>query len=214
MLQVKHFTFNLFQENTYILYDENTRDGCIIDAGNSQSKEDAILLGFIEKENIKINRLLNTHAHIDHILGNKKVADELGLTPELHAADLYTFDNTIRTAQIFGFSLDDSPKPRLSLSEGDKIQIGASAVEVIFTPGHSKGSVSFYCPEHGFIISGDVIFNESIGRTDLQGGNYQELIETISSKIYSLPPQTIIYSGHGPQTSVAYEMRHNPFVKA
>jgi hydroxyacylglutathione hydrolase len=214
MLQIKSFTFNLFQENTYILYDENTRDGCIIDAGNSESQEDAILFDFIEKQKLNIKRLLNTHAHIDHILGNKKVAERYNLKPELHESDLFTFENTKRNSLIFGFVLDDTPSPELSLKEGAVITISDNELEILFTPGHSKGSVSFYCRKQGFVISGDVIFNQSIGRTDLPGGNQQILLNSIAEKIYTLPPETVIYSGHGPETSVAYEMKHNPFIRA
>lgn len=213
MLKVNKFTFNFFRENTYVVFDTDTRDAVIIDPGNYTLSEDEILFGFIQDEGLRINRLLLTHAHIDHLLGNEAVHSALGLIPELHPDDLHTFTTTLSHDEMFGVDLKNTPRPSLSLHEGMRIEVGKHILEVLFTPGHSSGSVSFYHAEQPFIISGDVIFMESIGRTDLPGGNLQTLLQTITDKVYTLPPQTIIYSGHGDETTVAYESAHNPFVR-
>ncbi len=205
--------FNFIQENTYIVYDEELKDAVIIDAGNQYEQEHALLFNFIESNGLVVKRLLNTHAHIDHILGNEACALKYGLRPEIHLEDLFTFENTIQNSRMFGLDLSSSPRPEVTLKEKDEIKIGKNTLNVIFTPGHCKGHVSFYCALQDFVLSGDVIFMESIGRTDLPGGDYNTLINTIQDKIYALPPQTTIYSGHGETTSVGYEMKHNPFVK-
>lgn len=213
MLKVNKFTFNFFRENTYVVSDTETREAVIIDPGNHTATEDALLLDFIREQKLNITRLLLTHAHIDHLLGNECISKALGLTPELHPDDLHTFTTTLSHDEMFGVDLKNSPHPRLSLQEGMHIAIGRHTLQVLFTPGHSSGSVSFYNAEHHFIISGDVLFMESIGRTDLPGGSLQTLLNTISEKIYTLPPQTTVYCGHGEDTTVAYESVHNPYVR-
>lgn len=213
MLKVKCFTFNFIQENTYIVYNEVSKEAVIIDAGNQYETEHELLFKFIEENRLEVKRLLNTHTHIDHIMGNEACAAKFKLTPEMHEADLFTFENTVQNSMLWGIDLSQSPKPQSTLKENDLIVLGNSNLKILFTPGHCRGHVSFYCAEQNFILSGDVIFMESIGRTDLPGGNMQTLLSSIQSQIYTLPPETIIYSGHGDPTSVGYEMKHNPFVK-
>lgn len=213
MLAVKCFTFNFIQENTYIVYHTETREAVIIDAGNQYPEEDNALFKFIEANELKVIRLLNTHAHIDHIMGNEACFKKYGLAPEIHELDLFTFEKTIANSSMWGIDLSKSPVPLQSLKENSTIDIGSESMQILFTPGHSQGHVSFYYPKEHFILSGDVIFMGSIGRTDLPGGNHQTLLNTIQNQVYSLPPQTTIFSGHGEATSVGYEMMHNPFIR-
>jgi hydroxyacylglutathione hydrolase len=213
MLTVHFFTFNFIGENTYVVFDAAGRDAVIIDAGNQFAEEDTALFDFITTNQLVVKRLLNTHTHIDHILGNEACVKKYGLRPEMHAEDQYTFEQTIQRSAMWGVDLRTSPQPVATLKEGEVITLGAETMEILFTPGHCRGHVSFYRAKQNFILSGDVIFMESIGRTDLPGGDMQTLLNTIQNKIYTLPPQTVIYSGHGEPTSVGYEMKHNPFVK-
>jgi glyoxylase-like metal-dependent hydrolase (beta-lactamase superfamily II) len=213
MLSIKQFTFNFIGENTYIVYDNESKEAVIIDAGNQFPEEDEALFNFIASHELKVIRLLNTHTHIDHILGNRACADKFNLLPEMHPEDLYTFQIMVKSGQQWGIDLSNSPKPKTSLQEYDEIIVGREKLQILFTPGHCKGHVSFYCAAQNFIISGDTIFMESIGRTDLPGGDMPTLLNSIQTKIYTLPPQTIIYSGHGDPTSVGFEMMHNPFIK-
>jgi hydroxyacylglutathione hydrolase len=213
MLHVKHFTFNFIQENTYIVYDDISLEAVIIDAGNQYPQEDETLFKFVDDHQLKVTRLLNTHAHIDHIMGNKSCSLKYGLTPEIHPEDISTFEMMIQSGEQWGIDLSTSPVPKTTLKENDEILLGKEKMKILFTPGHCKGHVSFYCAQQNFLLSGDVIFMRSIGRTDLPGGDTQTLLNSIQQKIYTLPPQTIIYSGHGDSTSVGYEMMHNPYVR-
>ncbi len=213
MLIVKFFTFNFIRENTYLVYDDISLECVIIDAGNQYPEEDELLFKFISDHKLKVSRLLNTHTHLDHIMGNKSCAQRYSLVPEMHREDDFTFRSTIQSSGNWGVDLHDSPVPSPSLNEHDEIRLGNETLKIIFTPGHCKGHISFYCPGQNFIISGDVIFMESIGRTDLPGGDLQTLINTIQNKIYTLSPETVIYNGHGDSTTVGYEMKHNPFVR-
>ncbi len=213
MLKIKCFTFNFIQENTYIVYDTESAEAVIVDAGNQYVQENERLFHFIEEQALRVTRLLNTHAHIDHILGNEACATKYQLTPEIHLEDLITFENTIKTSLIWGINLNTSPTPKTTLRDTETIFIGKESLEILFTPGHSRGHVSFYCAKQHFVLSGDVIFMGSIGRTDLPGGNAATLLSTITNKIYTLPMETTIYSGHGEPTRVGHEMKHNPFIQ-
>lgn len=211
MLDIKHFTFNAFQENTYLLFDD-TKQCAIIDPGCSNDAERKQLTEFIEKNNLTPTRLLNTHCHIDHILGNRFVADKYNLKLEINEHDLPTLEAGERVAQMYDIDYDPSPEPSVFLTEKDSIKIGNSELEIFFTPGHSLGSITFYCKQQKFIIAGDVLFYGSIGRTDLPGGNHQTLINSIKQKLFVLDNETKVYSGHGISTTIGYEKLHNPFV--
>jgi hydroxyacylglutathione hydrolase len=211
MLQIKSFTFGPFQENTYVLYNEEKR-GIIIDPGCFTSSEEQQLQTFISENRIQLEHLWLTHGHIDHILGNYFIHQTYNLLPEMHKEDLPFIDMQMASAMRFGLKTAQSPKPQLFIEGDTTIEFYRDKFQVLHTPGHSKGSISFYCAEQAFVISGDVLFKQSIGRTDLPGGDYNELITTIKSQLLTLPAETVVYSGHGPSTQIGLEIQHNPFL--
>ena len=212
MIQVKGFTFNPFQENTYVLYDE-TGDCVIIDPGCYGPEEKLELTNFIKQEKLKPSLLLNTHCHIDHILGNKYVAETWDLKLTIHKKEKELLAAAQEYGVNWGIFAEKSPEPSSFADEGDVIHFGKSTLEVLFTPGHSPGSICFYNANDNICISGDVLFFQSIGRTDLPGGDFNTLIESIKQKLFRLPDDTIIYPGHGPATTILKEKKTNPFVK-
>jgi glyoxylase-like metal-dependent hydrolase (beta-lactamase superfamily II) len=211
MLYLKSFTFNPFQENTYVVYtDEGS--ALIIDPGNSTPLEDAQLKGFIDEKKLRPERLLLTHGHIDHIMGNKFLHNTYGLLPEVHQADLISIQGMPESAALFGVSCDASPLPQNYLKEGEDIILGKYIFKSFFTPGHSPGSLSFYNAANKVLLSGDVLFNRSIGRSDLPGGDHATLINSIKNKLLVLPDDVRVYSGHGPATTIGFERNNNPFL--
>ena len=213
MLTVKVFCFNPFQENTYILYNEQ-KQAVVIDPGCHTAAEQQTVVGFIAQNGLTPVRLINTHCHIDHVLGNNFIAKTYNLGLEIHELETENLEKAVPYGEMFGLVVAPQPTPTSYLTAHDTIVLGADELQVIFTPGHSAGSVSLYCAAQNFVISGDVLFFESIGRTDLPGGSFVVLKESITQKMYSLPPQTKVYSGHGNPTSIGYEMQHNPYIKA
>lgn len=211
MIQIHRFTFNPFQENTYVLFDES-KDCVIVDPGCSNSSEQQQLVQFILSKQLKPVLLLNTHCHIDHILGNKFVYDTYKLSPQIHQKDLVILQNGMRTAQLYQLNYSEPPLPEKFIEEGDIVSFGNSQLEVLFTPGHSPGSVIFYNRVQKFAISGDVLFRESIGRTDFPGCNHNDLISSIKNKLFLLDDATVVHSGHGPKTTIGYEKENNPFL--
>ena len=211
MLKVDFFTFGPFQENTYILSDE-TSECLIIDPGCYDDEERNTLVAFIKKNNLKPVKLLNTHCHIDHVFGNKFIAEKYNLGLEIHKKDLKVLESLMSVAHLYGLNAEPSPEPKIFLEEGDKIIFGKSELDILFTPGHSPGSVSFVSYEQKFVIGGDVLFYGSIGRTDLPGGHHATLIESIKTKLFPLGDDFIVYSGHGPETKIGFERKNNPFV--
>jgi hydroxyacylglutathione hydrolase len=211
MLHLKSFTFNPFQENTYVIYDDELT-AFIIDPGNSTASENAELKKFIDDKKLNLKRLLLTHAHIDHILGNKFILDTYGLLPEVHKAEVFFIEKMPQSAAMYGVSCDPSPFPEKFLNEGDKIKLGNYEFECLFTPGHSPGSISFYNKENKLIIGGDVLFRGSIGRSDLPMGNHEILIRSITEKLLVLGDDVKVYSGHGPSTTIGVERQTNPFL--
>jgi glyoxylase-like metal-dependent hydrolase (beta-lactamase superfamily II) len=211
MLNQKSFVFNLFSENTYILYLE-TGEAAIIDPGCNDSAENRKLADFISSNGLKPVLLLNTHAHIDHIFGNHFVYEKYGLKPYLHHADLQILEALEYSASFYGTTATASPMPEVFLNDGDFINLGDEKLEVIYAPGHSPGSVCFYSEKHKKLWGGDVLFRESIGRTDLPGGDFDTLAHYIHTCLFTLPDDVIIYSGHGPTTTIGHEKKHNPFV--
>ena len=210
MLQVKSFVFNPFQENTFVLYDE-TRECAIIDPGCSDENENAQLRDFIKKEKLLVKLLLNTHCHIDHVLGNRFVKETYKVNllihrteePVLKAAEVY--------APSYGFHDYQHQPANGWLEEGDFLMIGNQTFEVLFVPGHSPGHVAFYSEKNRVLIGGDVLFYNSIGRTDLPGGNHQTLINSIHTKLFTLPDHVKVFAGHGPETTIGFEKKTNPF---
>jgi glyoxylase-like metal-dependent hydrolase (beta-lactamase superfamily II) len=210
-INVEQLAGNPFMENTYVLYDD-TRECVIIDPGNSNSKEDMALSEVINRLQLKPVRLLNTHCHIDHILGNQFVANTWGLTLEACQEDEYNLDMDEMVSAKYGIFYRKSPRIGRYINAQDKVQFGNSELEILFTPGHTAGSISFYNSENHILISGDVLFEQSIGRTDLPGGDFDTLINTIKNQLFVLPDETIVYSGHGNPTTIGRERISNPFL--
>jgi hydroxyacylglutathione hydrolase len=211
MATVKRFVFNPFQENTYVLFDD-TRECVIIDPGMYDGNEERTLRQFIENENLKPVKLLNTHCHIDHIFGNRYVLEKYKIPFYAHLLEMDNLRNASAYAGMFGVKLDEQPEPEFFLKENDTVQFGNTTLKVLFTPGHSAGSISFYNDPNTFIIAGDVLFQRSIGRTDLPGGDYNTLIRSITSQLMPLGNDVIVYSGHGPDTTIGEEREENPFL--
>lgn len=209
MIQVKKFTFNPFQENTYILYDE-TKECVIIDPGCYEREEEKILEEFIRQEGLKPVRLLNTHCHIDHVLGNQFVAKTFELDLEIHKEDEETLKSVMNYAHVYGFTnYKESPDPVHFLEEGDVVSFGSSELSVLFGPGHAPGHIAFYSAENKFVINGDILFAGSFGRVDLPGGSLDVLKETIINKMFLLPEDTVVYCGHGGETTIGNEKSSN-----
>ena len=212
-MKLKSFTFNQFYENTFIVSD-STNDCIIVDPGCYSNDEKNILKKYIEDNNLNTVKLINTHCHIDHILGNKFVAKTWGINLETHQNDIELLENSSEIARLYGFiDYEKSPSTTQFLNEGDVVKFGNSKLKILYTPGHAPGHISLYSKEEKFIISGDVLFNNSIGRTDLPGGDFNVLIESIKTKILCLDDDTVVYCGHGPATTVGYERVNNPFLK-
>ncbi len=217
MIQVKRFIFNSFGVNTYVVWD--SKDGIIIDCGCQDSFEWDELYSFIKKEKINIRHILNTHLHIDHVLGNRYAVKEFDLDIEANKLDYPLYLNLRdQVAMFFGeqatslFNYDFTQHIGPSLDDNSKIQFGSETLEVITSPGHSPGSICFYNRSNDILFSGDTLFQSSIGRTDLPGGNYTDIISSLS-RLTNLPSSTTIYSGHGNATTIASELIHNPFLR-
>ena len=212
-MEIHQITFNTFQENTFILWD-NTTDCIIIDPGCYERNEELELVDFINKNNLNPVKLINTHCHIDHILGNKFVSEKWDLELYINKIDLPLLEGSGDIARMYGFeNYKGSPYPKHYLEEGDILEFGESKLEILFTPGHAPGHICLFNKEEGFIVSGDVLFNGSIGRTDLPGGDFDTLIESIKTKLMTLQDETIVYCGHGPSTSIGRERLSNPFLQ-
>jgi hydroxyacylglutathione hydrolase len=212
MAQVHTFEFNPFAENTYLVWDE-TGECAIFDPGCYTSAERDALRLFIEKNGLKPVRLINTHCHLDHVFGNKFVADTWGLPLEIHRGEIPVLERFPQTCQMYGIpNVQPSPAPGAFLEEGSIITFGNTRLETLFTPGHSPASLSFYCKKDGFVLAGDVLFYESIGRTDLPGGDFDTLLHSIRAQLFALPGETIVYPGHGPTTTLRHEKEYNPFL--
>lgn len=210
-MEIKKFTFNPYQENTYVLYDES--GACvIIDPGMYTGAEQNELVAFIKANNLKPERLLNTHCHIDHVLGNKFVFDNWGLKPEFNKGELYILQAVAGYAPQMGMQYELSPEPEHFLPETGTIEFGNSNLKLIFAPGHSPAHLCFYAEKENFLIGGDVLFYRSIGRTDLPGGNHQQLIDSIKNNVFLLPDDCEVFPGHGPSTTIAFEKMNNPFL--
>ena len=212
MLSVRSFTFNPVQENTYVLYNE-AGQCCIIDPGCYFPEEEQQLKSFIEQNSLHPILLLNTHCHLDHVFGNKFVHQTWSLTLHIHPLEKKLLDFAPQSGQMWQLPFDNYEEELVYLKEGTNIKVGTDELEIRFAPGHSPGSVCFYHEPGGFVIGGDVLFNGSIGRTDLPGGDFNTLINSIQTQLFILPDDTKVYSGHGPVTTVGFEKMNNPFVK-
>jgi glyoxylase-like metal-dependent hydrolase (beta-lactamase superfamily II) len=212
MIQIQRFTFNDFQVNTYLLWDE-TLDAVLIDAACYDKEEQSELNDFIEGKGLHLVENLNTHCHIDHVLGNGFVSAQFGVNPRYHKDSEFFFHTAREIGSSFGFRLGEIPPSAGYLEDGQKITWGNSSLTVLFTPGHAQGHVCFFQPDQGFVITGDVLFKDTIGRTDLPSGNFDLLMHSIKTKLFTLPETTVVWPGHGPETDIGYESRNNPFIR-
>jgi len=212
MIKIKKFTFNPVRENTYVLFDE-TNDCVIIDPGMYDSEEQNEFHRFIKDNNLKPVLLLNTHCHYDHVFGNKFVFDNWSLKPQFHQGELFVLQAIPGYVPQMGLHYELSPEPEVFLPETGTVSFGNSVLELIFAPGHSPAHLCFYAKEDNFLIGGDVLFYNSIGRTDLPGGNHAQLISNIKNNLFILPDDCEVYPGHGPATTIGFEKLHNPFLQ-
>jgi len=213
MLTVQSLLFSPVQENTYLVYNEKG-ETLIIDPGCYFPEERSVLKEKINTKGLKPRMLVNTHCHLDHVFGNKFVYETWGLELHFHAAEQKVFDYAPAAGDLWDLPFQNYSGPIHHIKEGTKINVGEDELEILFTPGHSPGSISFYSAVGGWVISGDVLFRESVGRTDLPGSDFLTLEKSIRTQLYTLPNATHVYSGHGMPTTIGYEKQNNPFVKA
>lgn len=211
MLKIKSFVFSPIQENTYLLYNE-LNHCIIIDPGCYFPEEKDELKAFITQSGLQPRLLLNTHCHLDHVFGNKFVAEEYGLSLQIHEKEKAMLEFAPASGLMYDLPFDNYTGDLLFLKEGENLVLDGDELEIFFVPGHSPGHICFYCTKQSFIISGDVLFNRSIGRTDLPMGDHQTLLSSIRKKLFVLPDETVVYSGHGPVTTIGDEKRENPFL--
>ncbi len=214
MATVVRFVFNPFQENTYLVIDDATKACAVIDPGCSSPAEEQELLSYVESAGLQPVLLLNTHAHIDHILGNALVGKKFGLSLRIHEKELVILEAAPQVAVYYGLPVPEPypADPEAYLRDGEELIFGESRMQVLFTPGHSPGEVCFYLPQEGLLLAGDVLFRESIGRTDLPGGDHAMLLQSIKERLLVLPDETRVFPGHGPETTIEHERRMNPFL--
>lgn len=210
MLHIKSFVFGPFQENTYVLSDDNGT-GIIVDPGCYEPAEQQQLYDYIENNDIQITQIINTHCHIDHVLGNEFVKQHFQVPLAIPKGEKEVFLAVQSYAPVYGFHKYREAEIDQYIDEHDSISFGDITLKVLSVPGHSPGHLAFYHPESGCCLSGDVLFLGSIGRTDLPGGDHQTLIDSIHQKMFSLPAETTVYSGHGPPTTIGQEKKSNPF---
>lgn len=211
-MTVSGFTFNAFSENTYLLHDA-TGECIVIDPGCYERAEQEALRSFIAQQGLRVVLLLNTHCHIDHVFGNQFVLDTYQVPFLIHEADLATLRSVPAYAPSYGFAHYNPAEPTGFLQAGEPVRFGTTELDVRFAPGHAPGHVVFYHAPTSTVIGGDVLFQGSIGRTDLPGGDYATLISSIKSQLLTLPDDTVVYPGHGPATTVGQERRTNPFLQ-
>lgn len=212
-MKIQVFTFNPFQENTYVVSDEHG-EAVIIDPGCHTPDEERELSAYIADHGLTAKYLLNTHCHIDHVLGNAYIKRKFGLDLWAHPLEIPQLASVPTYAPVYGFPQYESTTIDHQLNEGDVIKIGRHELKVLFVPGHAPGHVVFYHQQEGWMIGGDVLFRGSIGRTDLPGGDHQQLLEAIRKRLFPLPDDTVVWPGHGPETTLGFEKVHNPFVGA
>jgi glyoxylase-like metal-dependent hydrolase (beta-lactamase superfamily II) len=198
--------------NSYILFDE-TGECILIDAACYDPGEQDELSSYISSNNLTLVRNLNTHCHVDHVLGNNFIAEKYGITPEYHINSTPFFHTLQEISYSFGFRVDKMPQAERFLEDSEIIRWGNSSLKVFYTPGHAEGSVCFYNEPQRFVITGDVLFKDTIGRTDLPSGDFNQLMKSIKTKLFTLPDETTVYPGHGPETTIGYERENNPFIR-
>lgn len=194
--------------NCFVLADGETKEGVVVDPGD----ETEAILALVRNKGIRVKYILNTHGHFDHVGGNRRMVEATGATLMIHQGDEPYFSRASRSATMYGLKAEDSPAPAAYLTDGQTITFGSCELRVIHTPGHTPGGCCFHLPAEGKLISGDTLFADSIGRTDLPGGSQEQLVSSIRSKLLVLPAETRVYPGHGPETTIGYEKSHNPYL--
>ena len=212
MITIKPFIFNFFRENTYLLYDQ-TKEAVLIDCGCMTSHEESVLSEFIDKHQLVLKRLFCTHYHFDHVIGNAYIFHKYGIRPEIHRGEKAAAPTLRKQALRYGRIVNlEEIEPAVYIEDNEELYFGNSVLKAILVPGHSPASLAYYSEDGQFVISGDTLFPGSIGRTDLFGGDYQTLISNIKNKLLTLPDNTLVYSGHGPATTIGTEKAHNPYL--
>ena len=212
MLRIKQFIFNDFGESTYLITDEATKDAIVVDPGMASKDDYKRFDDFVKDNGIKVKQIVNTHLHIDHCFGINYVRDKYGVNVAAHVDDAPLGDQLSVQARMFGIPGDyKGVAIDVPLADGDVISVGKEKLYVIHTPGHTQGGICLYSPDGKFLISGDTLFQHTIGRTDHPGGNHEQLVESVNNKLLTLPDDTLVLSGHGPATTIGEEKLHNPF---
>ena len=212
MMNVKTFTFNPFQENTYILSDESG-ECVIIDPGCWEAREEKAITDYIESNNLKPVHLINTHGHVDHVCGTQFIVSHYQLKLAIHKEEIAMLERSKEMGKSFGFSIEEPAKAEIFLTEDDTIVFGNTVLKILHLPGHSKGSLAFYSEADKIVVTGDVLFRDSIGRSDLPGGDYDELISSINNKLMKLGDDFRALPGHGPATTLGFEIQNNAFLQ-
>jgi glyoxylase-like metal-dependent hydrolase (beta-lactamase superfamily II) len=210
MLRIKSFTFNPFQENTFVVSDE-TNECIIVDPGCYEKSEGDALIGYIKQESLKVTAIINTHCHIDHVLGNYRMKETFKVKLVINRIEEPFLRAVKSYAPNYGFNLYQESTPDEFIDEKDFVTVGNQKLEVLFLPGHSPGHIALYHEKEKIILAGDVLFRSSIGRTDLPGGDHDTLIRSIQHNLFQLPDDVTVYCGHGPETTIGYEKKTNPY---
>lgn len=214
MFHYKRFVVNPVEENCYIIWDDNSHEGAVIDCGAWSKDEHRQIANFIREHGITLKYALQSHMHFDHCLGLGQIASSYGLTPMCHPADVPVYEGAPDMVQKW-FRVDISdmlPEVDPCISESHALNLGDNAIQVLHTPGHTPGGVCYYIPQARIVITGDTLFRMGIGRTDLPGGDYRQELESIENKIFTLPADTKVLPGHGPESSVGEELNANPYI--
>ncbi|WP_303030240.1 MBL fold metallo-hydrolase [uncultured Duncaniella sp.] len=213
-MKISRFTVNPFGVNSYVMWDADTLEAAIVDPGMTDEAERKALDSFIERQGLKPVHLINTHMHLDHIFGNLYVKEKYGLDIKVHPADDFLGRSLEDQTARFHLPIKATNQGLdVELHDGDRLYLGTEPIDIISVPGHSPGSVALYCPESGFVITGDALFRGSIGRTDLPMGDYPTLIAAIRDRLLTLPPDTVVLPGHGPESTIGQEKSSNPYIK-
>lgn len=211
-MQIKKFTFNPFAENTYILYDDSG-ECAIVDPGAYDQRERQEMVDFMNANNLKPTLLLNTHCHLDHVFSNAFIQEKYNLDLHAHEMEKMVLNSAPKAAHLYGMTMESSPDIAVFIDEGETIEFGNTTLEILLTPGHSPGSLCFLHRPTKTLVAGDVLFFDSIGRTDLPGGDHQTLLDSIQRKLLPLEDDWKVFCGHGPETTIGRERRYNPFVR-
>ncbi len=213
-MNIQRFTFNMFGVNTYLLWDDSSRQAAIIDPGMITEAERSLIDSFIDRNHLEVKYLLNTHLHLDHSFGINHVKNRYGVGLHAHEADRQLGSGLQAQVEMFGLDNEAAAvEIDCPVNEGETFALGNETIIALHTPGHTPGGISYHLPESGAVMSGDTLFAQSVGRTDLPGGDWAALIDSVKTKLLTLQPDTTIYPGHGPETTVGYESRRNPFVQ-